>query len=124
MRWSAGCLVSGFLGSVGCLGADSGEPGDSGGEPAACASGTISLTDANNVAFSGTLDVPATVTASGKDVGICWEQATQDIQCHALDPAADVDTIRLVRFGNLTQDEVRRGLAENDLLQSEMTGYV
>ena len=82
------------------------------------------LTDANNFHFTGSLDLPVITTASGSDLDVCWDQLDQDVQCHAMDPAADIDTVGLVRFGSLTQAEVQEGLSTNDLQQSEMSGYV
>jgi hypothetical protein len=85
---------------------------------------TIALTDAQNYAFQGTLDLPSLVTASASDVEICWDGVSADIQCHDLDPAEDVDNVGLVRFSSLTQDEVERGLSQDDLDQAAMSGYV
>jgi hypothetical protein len=87
-------------------------------------SGPITLTDANNYSFTGALDVPVVVTASATDITLNWDQVVEDIQCHAIDPAADIDTVGLVRFSTLTQDEVELGLSTNDLQQSAMSGYV
>lgn len=95
--------------------------GDDAGVPAAC---DIALTDANNYTFSGALAVPSIATASATDLHICWDDLTADFQCHAMDPAADIDNVGLVRFGALTQAEVNEGLSTNSLQQSEMSGYV
>ncbi len=86
--------------------------------------GPITLADANNYHFSGSLNVPVVTTASARDVAIDWGQVTQDIQCHTVDPAADIDTVGLVRFGALTQAQVQAGLSSNDLQQADMSGYV
>lgn len=37
------------------------------------------LTDQNNYAISGSIDVPSVVTASGVDVEICWDQVFYDL---------------------------------------------
>lgn len=100
------------------------DPKETGEAPSVCDGEPIALTDANNYTFAGALDVPSLVTASGTDVTVCWDELAQDIQCHDLDPAADIDVVGMVRFGSLTQDEVEAGLSTNSLQQSEMSGYV
>lgn len=111
-----------LLALAACAGADDDAKGDPAADP--CATDAIALTDANNYAFTGALDVPTYTTASGTDLDICWDAVTTDIQCHALDPAADVDVAGLVRFGSLSQEDVERGLSTNDLQQGDMSGYV
>lgn len=92
---------------------------DSGGVEA-----NIVLTDAHNFAYTGSVDVPAIVTTSGQDLTICWDQIVEDIQCHDIDPLANLDNIGLARFPHKTQDEVETGLELNSLLQADIDGYV
>lgn len=106
------------------LAACPGAPSDTAILPDACDGETVMLTDANNYAFTGALEIPSVVTASGTDVQVCWDDLTEDIQCHGLDPAADIDVVGLVRFSTLTREEVEAGLSTNDLQQSDMSGYV
>lgn len=84
----------------------------------------IILTDANNFSYTGDISVPSYTTHSGADVEVCWSNLTKDLQCHDLDPIADIDNVGLVRFPHMTQDEVETGLSENSLLQSDISGYV
>ncbi|MCK6505924.1 hypothetical protein L6R53_21480 [Myxococcota bacterium] len=102
-------------GPLGC--GDKGD--DSGGVDA-----NIVLTDAHNFSYTGEVTVPSIVTASGQDLTICWDQITQDIQCHDIDPLADLDNIGLARFPHKTQAEVETGLELNSLLQADIDGYV
>ncbi len=85
---------------------------------------TAVFSDANNYVFDGSLDVPVLTTASGQDVTIDWSAVVDDIQCHGLDPAADVDTVGLIRFSSMSQADLAAGLSNNDLDQSQMSGYV
>lgn len=85
---------------------------------------TPDLSDANNYAFVGALNVPSLETASGVDVTVDWSALTQDIQCHDLDPAQDIDNVGMVRFGSLTEAEVAEGLSTNNIDQSQTNGYV
>lgn len=105
--------------AVGCNG---GKDTDTATSP--CGAGSIRLSDANNYAFSGSLNVPSITTAAGTDVQVCWDDVVQDFRCHDVDPAADIDNVGMVRFTHLTQDEVKAGLSANDLHQSDMSGYV
>lgn len=99
--------------------------------PAECTEGPISIGDTNNFSYSGRLDIPSfttmdgpTLGATGSDITICWDQTTEDLQCHPIDPAVDIDNLGLARFGSLTQDDVEASLAENQLNQSAVTGYL
>ncbi len=105
------------LSLVGCPG-----KGDDSG--AVIPTGDVVIGDANNYTFVGALDIPSIETASGVDITIDWSGVTQDIQCHDLDPAQDIDNVGMVRFGQLTQAQVAQGLSTNNLSQSQMNGYV
>lgn len=82
------------------------------------------LADANNYTFTGALDVPEVVTVSGADVEICWDDVLHDLQCHGLDPDADIDNVGLVRFPNLGHAEIEAALSTNALQQADISGYV
>lgn len=89
-----------------------------------CPGAALELVDANTFSFTGTVDVPSFPTVSGADVEICWDAVTEDIRCHAMDPAGDVDNVGLVRFGHLSEAEVEAALAADDLQQEDMSGYL
>ncbi|MDP2308933.1 MAG: hypothetical protein Q8P18_23120 [Pseudomonadota bacterium] len=82
------------------------------------------LADENNYAFTGALDVPSIPTASATDVTVCWDEVLHDLQCHDIDPLADIQNIGLVRFPNYSQEEVEVALSTNALQQSAISGYV
>lgn len=84
----------------------------------------IVLLDEHNFRYEGDVTVPNVVTASGQDLTICWDQVQANIQCHELDPIADLDNIGLARFPNKTQAEVEQGISLNTLLQADIDGYV
>jgi len=84
----------------------------------------VALADANNYAYTGVINVPSLPTAAGLDLRICWDAVVEDLQCHALDPAADVDTLAIVRFSTLTEAEVAAGLTNDTLQQSDVSGYL
>lgn len=99
--------------------------GDKAAEPEdVCDGRTLALGDDHNYLFYGALEVPVAVTASATDATVCWDELVEDIQCHSLDPAEDIDVVGMVRFSSLSQEEVEAGLSNNDLQQSDMSGYV
>jgi hypothetical protein len=91
-----------------------------GGAPA----GNILLRDGNNYTTTGVVSIPTVETASGIDLDVCWSGVTSDLQCHALDPALDVDNVALLRALHLSESQVEARLASQELAQSEIDGYV
>jgi len=89
-----------------------------------CGTFTIELEDSQNYYFETTMDAGSTQVPNCETSPVDWSNLTEDLQGHELDPTTDVDTLRLVRFGELTQEEVLRKLADNTLPQFEITGYV
>ena len=87
-------------------------------------SGQISFKDANNYSFTGAIDIPSVETASATDLTMCFDNLVSDIQCHDVDPVADIDTVGLVRFRHLSQAEVEEKMAADDLQQADQDGYV
>jgi hypothetical protein len=100
------------------LGCESTEPDDGG--PA----GNILISDENNYESESALSIPTVETASATDLDICWTDVVTDIQCHDLDPEADLDNVALLRFLNLTEDQVEVKLTTEQLTQSEIDGYL
>jgi hypothetical protein len=88
-----------------------------------CGRDPLTFSDANNYSYSGTVDIPSFPTAERVNVEICFDAVTEDIQCHALDPAADIVTLGMGRF-LLSEEELEDKLGGNTLQQSEATGYV
>ncbi len=90
----------------------------------ACEPGPLMLSDAHNFSYTGDVHVPGVLTSPSADLTVCWDQLFQDLQCHDLDPAADVDLVSLVRFTDLTEAEVAAKLGQDDLKQADLSGYV
>jgi hypothetical protein len=93
-------------------------------EEAGAPSNAISLADANNYTSQSSLSVPVVETASATDLDICWSGVVQDLQCHDLMPQADLDTVALLRFLRLSQDQVEAKLTAGQLQQRELDGYL
>lgn len=94
---------------------------------AACAPGDepahVELLDANNYNFVGDLHVPAVETRAGQDVEVNWPDMAHDLQCHTIDPAADIDNVALIRFPKLDNAAVELGMELDSLLESDLDGY-
>lgn len=111
------------------LAACDGDKDDSG--TAECTEGTLMVGNSNNFSYSGQLDIPVyttmdgpTLTSTGSEVTLCWDQAAEDLQCHEIDPARDIDNLGIARFSSLTHDDVESSLAENQLNMAAVTGYL
>lgn len=111
---------------TGCLGTepDSGTNDEAPEVEPANADGSILLGDENNYSFSGLIDAPTVSLQAGGDVGVDWSGLTDDIQCHPLDPVADIDNVALVWFRYLDEATVEEGISNNNLNQSEMSLYL
>lgn len=129
-RWLALGALCG-LWAVACTGDDTGDKaqsGDSGG-PAPVAdppdpSGAVPLSDANNYSYSGKLDASSTAVAPLSNATVSWDSLAADIQCHDLDPVADIDNAVLLVFPYLSEEEVEDGLSSDTLEQVDLGVYL
>lgn len=96
--------------------------GDSGGATAVPPTDLV-LEDHHNYQFTGTLEVPETLTTALVDFAVDWSALSLDMQCHPTDPVADIDNLALLVFPYLTTTEVEAGLSGSNLLQADLGGY-
>lgn len=82
------------------------------------------LADEHNYTIEASLAIPSIDVAELSDVVFDWSDVTSDLQCHAVDPVADIDTISLMLFRNLTQEEIAAGLADGSLEQTELGAFL
>jgi hypothetical protein len=87
-------------------------------------SGSILLRDENNYSSSSSLTIPTVETASGVDLDICWSDVVEDIRCHDVAAQEDVDNVALLRVLRLSEEQLETRLAEDELAQSEIDGYL
>lgn len=87
-------------------------------------SGALPLGDDNNYGFDGALDGPTITLASGQDAEIDFSALDHDLQCHALDPVADVDNVAVLLFRYLSEAEVEDGLSNDTLDMSDLSAYL
>ena len=89
-----------------------------------CGEKVIELEDVNNFSYSGTIDLPMVTTASGQEIDICWPDLTEDIRCHGLDPATEINNVSLIRFPQFDETSLEERLADDNLQQADQAGYV
>ena len=77
----------------------------------------VLLADSNNYHFEGTLDVPSTPVKATTDLALDWAALTEDLQCHPVDPVADIDNLALV-FAGAFSGTPAAGLQETVLVKS------
>lgn len=84
----------------------------------------VLLEDGENYSFDATLDIEGFPLAAGGDPVIDWSGLTTDLLGHPLDPAREIVTMAAAIFEQLDQDQVEQSLADDTLLQSDVTLYV
>ena len=84
----------------------------------------IPIGDANNYSTTAEFTIPTLDVAAGADLDICWDQLDMDLQCHAVDPAQQINNVGLLRLLNLTESDVEEKLSSGQLAQSEVSGYL
>lgn len=74
---------------------------------------------------STTALTPETIdTAAGVDLDIIWEDLTVDMQCHEMDPAADIAKVGLLRFQEADYEANTALLASGELEMEALAGYI
>ena len=85
---------------------------------------TLDLTNADNYSYGGTVDIPVIETAAGVNIEVCFDQLTDDMQCHDTNPAVDIVNVGFTRVPDLTPQEINERIANDTLRQEDTTGYV
>ena len=93
-------------------------------DPDKGARGNVRLANENNYQSEAALSIPTVETASAADLEICWDKVTKDLQCHDVAPQEDLDAVALLRFRNLSEEQVERRLTAGELEMSEVDGYL
>lgn len=93
-------------------------------EPEPSNSPIVELTDVNNFTSQAKLDLPSFDVVASPELEICWSGAERDVLCHPFDPTADVHLVTLIRFLNLSEEDVEERLATGTLSQSVVDGVL
>jgi hypothetical protein len=86
--------------------------------------GNIILQNENNYTSTSMISVPTIETAPGVDLDICWTNLTEDLQCHPVVPATDIDNVSMLRVLGLSEPAIKQRLTGGGLAMSEVSGYV
>ncbi len=105
---------------AGCESTTEPPPGEEDPPPVA---NSIKLLDEHNYTTVSTLTPGEIETASGEDLTIRWDALTRDMQCHDMDPAADIGKVAVIRFQNLTNEEAAAFLTQGELDQNQVSAY-
>jgi hypothetical protein len=85
--------------------------------------GNILLLDEHNYQTTASLSIPVIETASAENLEICWDGVISDLQCHDVDPLADLDNVVLVRFQGASQQEVQELLGASEMSMQDVDAY-
>jgi hypothetical protein len=96
----AGSVLASIL-AVACGGGGSSNPGNA----------NAYITNANNYTSVSSLNIPATATAPGADLHICWTSLGTDLLGHPISPATDIDHVTFLQVVGLTKDAIAKQFA-------------
>ena len=96
---------------------------------AAAPAGYKSLDDTNNYTFDSALKIDSVPVSAESDLSLKWDGIKNDIECHAVNAAEDIDTILFLRFKSTSKEAVSELLdtgapSSNDLLAPAPFKYV
>ena len=86
--------------------------------------GNVLLHDENNYTTTASLTVPVVETATAMDLDICWAAVASDLQCHPVAVETDLNNLSLLRISHLSQQQVEDRLADGQLSQAQVAGYL
>ena len=101
------------LGLLACTGSPHGDSATSVVTCSAC-----TLTDANNYTWQGSLAVDEWDLTAGANVTLSWDDLHHDLYGIPIEPT-DVERVVLLAMTQLTPDDVRQAIADDDLLMSD-----
>lgn len=99
-------------------GACSDGDGDDGG------AGDILVLDENNYSATATLTIPIVETEAGTNVEFCLDDLVANLQCHELQPIADIDNVSFLQIPGLSKDEVKQRMEADTLATSDVKTYM
>ena|GEM_PF-4191539 len=85
---------------------------------------TIFVQDADNFVYSAEIQIEAQTVQSDAVITLDWSGLLTNLYGDSIDPLVDIDTAKLLAFPQLSAEEVAEGLANDDLVQSDLGLYV
>jgi len=72
--------------------------------------GNVVIKDVNNYTATSTLTIPKVQTTPGADLKICWDGIANDLLCHALSPASDINSVTFLQLTNFGEAKMQIAL--------------
>ena len=83
----------------------------------------LSLTDEHNFRFSSTLESSPVSSQAETALFLDWSSLTKDLLGNPVSPQEDIAKISLLLFANLNHEQVLEGVSNENLRQSDLSGY-
>lgn len=124
------CAFTSLLGLsslvVGCAPADdddngTGGTGATGGTGGTTSGAGVQMTDANNFkTLNSKLNIQTIETAPGASLDISWSGITNDILCHPVNPAEDIDDVVFLRLNDPSQENIAKKLDGDGIASADL----
>lgn len=83
----------------------------------------LEFTDTHNFTFSSTLESQPLSARSQTALSLDWSTLTKDLLGNPISPQEDIAKISLLLFANLNHEQVLDGVSNENLRQSDLSGY-
>lgn len=83
----------------------------------------LSFGDEHNFTFSSSLSSAPIEVQAERDVTLDWSELEQDLLGNGINPVEDIAKISLLLFANLSHEYVLSGVSNENLRQSDLSGY-
>jgi hypothetical protein len=84
----------------------------------------LSFSDEHNFSFSSSLFSEPVLARSETALSLDWSMLNTDVLGNPINPIEDVDKLSLLLFANLDHEQVLAGVSNENLRQSDLSGYV
>lgn len=114
-RLIGGLLVLGAS-AMACGGTGEDDENDGGGA-------NVVVLDQNNYTGVATLTIPVVETAAGANVEFCLDDLVANLQCHALDPLADIANVSFLKIQGMSKEEITAKLEADTFVTADVKTY-
>jgi hypothetical protein len=119
MKFRLVCCLSIVASLAASCGGSSNNPDGGGTGPV----GNVVMRDVNSYTSVSSLTIPIVQTQSGADLQVCWGDIRQDILCHDITPAADINNVSFLQIPGMSKEVVSDKLAKGTLSQNDVAVY-
>ena len=83
----------------------------------------LEFNDAHNFTFASSLESQPVSARAQAPLSLDWSALTKDLLGSSIDPQVDISKISLLLFANLNHEQVLDGVSNENLRQSDLSGY-